>query len=579
MNFGSLSTLRTEPLRSGDTFREATDFFTANPGIRTRAVVDRDNKPIGSISREFVLAKASGKFGRALFDNRPVDSFMEAKSYLVYPDQLITDVYQAISADDVTAAPEGYILVGSDDSYEGVIDGLVVLRALLSQNAGLIAELNREVDDRRTAENDARRLANTDMLTGLANRRVFIDEIDAAIAADQPATLVFIDLDRFKYLNDKYGHAVGDDILRKTASRLMEWRADIIPARLGGDEFAVLVRNQELDASHFEELEELHARLCAPTVSKPGVIAVGASIGVAVFPSDAATRGDWLHAADKAMARAKSEHGGGVVPFDPELDLAHDKQAHLSEALLTAISNSLFSPSFQPFVDISTGDVTGHEVLARWNGPDIGFQPGPSEFIPLAERHGLIDEVFWCVASKAFKDFAASGRDTILALNVSPLQCRSDVLLTRLDTLARRSGVPLSRIEIEITETAMFRDMSDTVKVLQGLHEMGVSLALDDFGTGYSSLTLVKELPLSKLKIDQSFVQSAANSPAAQKIVSAAVGLSKALNITCCAEGVEDASQLAYLRDIGCDYAQGYLFGRPESAIQPLKEDPARKAS
>lgn len=578
MFFGSLSMSRTAPLRSGDTFREAIDFFTSNPGIRLRAVVDEHNRPIGAVSRIRLLAKASGKFGRALFDNRRIDEFLEAKTYLVSARQRITDVYDEISAEDVTAAPEGYILVQGDGTYAGVIDGLVVLRALLSENSTLIGKLNCEVEERRNAENDARRLANTDMLTGLSNRRVFIEVVDEAISLGESAVLIFIDLDRFKYLNDKYGHGVGDDVLRTTAQRLTGWRRDGIVARLGGDEFAILIPRSELTDDLQCDVERLHSELCAPSVSKPGVVTVGASIGIATFPADAQTRADWLHAADKAMARVKLDNGG-VNRFNPEVDLAHDKQSRLGEALHAAISASLFQPAFQPIADIATGEIVGHEVLARWNGPEIGFSPSPAEFIPMAERLGVIDEVFWCVASKAFKAYAASGLNLKLALNVSPIQCRNRYFSTRLDQLARRTGVPIQNIEVEITETAMFRDMSDTIAMLRELHDMGVSLALDDFGTGYSSLTLVKDLPLSKLKIDKSFVQSAATSLNARKIVAAAVGLSQALDIQCCAEGIENYGQLAHLREIGCNFGQGYLFGRPSQDMLATEALPLRAAS
>ncbi|MCI4645955.1 MAG: EAL domain-containing protein [Hyphomonadaceae bacterium] len=563
MFFGTLSIVRTKPLQGGDLFRDAADFFTANPNIKIRAVVDKERRPVGAVSRTHLLAKASGKFGRALFDNRDIHGFLEDKTYVVTADQRLTDVFADVSAKDVTSAPEGYILVGPDGRYEGVIDGLVVLRALLSQNATLIGDLNREVVDRRSAEEDARRLADTDILTGLINRRVFIEALDHCIQANDPAVLVFVDLDRFKYLNDKYGHAVGDDVLCKTAERLADWSADALPARLGGDEFAVLIRHAERNQDLLNELEQLHTLLCEPTVSKPGVVNVGASLGIAFYPHDATSRGDWLHAADKAMARAKSNNGG-IKCFDAAQDLAHDKQSQLSDALRTAISNNLLQPAFQPIVDIATGEISGYEVLARWNGPELDFVPTPSEFIPLAEREGLIEEVFWCVTRKAFKAYTDYGLDLKLALNVSPIQCRNRQFVSRLEELARRSGIALKNIEVEITETTMFRDMTDTVAVLQELHELGVSLALDDFGTGYSSLSLVKDLPLSKLKIDKSFVQSAATSRNARKIVSAAVGLSKALNMKCCAEGVEQNSQLAYLRKLGCEYGQGFLFGRPD---------------
>ena len=206
-------------------------------------------------------------------------------------------------------------------------------------------------------------------------------------------------------------------------------------------------------------------------------------------------------------------------------------------------------------------------MLARWFGPDIGFTPGPAEFVPIVERLGLIDDMFWSVAGQALDAFSGADPKLKIALNVSPIQFSNRLFPERLAALASRTGVGFDQIEIEITETAMFRDMAHTVDVLRQLSYLGVSIALDDFGTGYSSLTLVKELPLTKLKIDKSFVQSSAYSASSEKIVAAAIGLSKALGIQCCAEGVEKIQTLNQLRALDCDLAQGYLFGKPAAAL------------
>lgn len=562
MQFGDLDVQNVPALRADGMCRDAIDFFVANPKLRLIAAVDTTGRPTGALTRSKIISKAAGQFGRALYDARPLAEFMDPPRFVVGTDQQVAAIANQLAATDLTNAPDGYILVDNQGRYAGIVDGLSVLRALLDLNMQLVENLNSEVAFRSQAEKEARRLADTDPLTGLNNRRLFIEEADRFVRDNIPGCLIYVDLDRFKYLNDKYGHAVGDDALKVIASRIQEWRPDAIISRLGGDEFGVLI-GSAIGAQSLENmLAELHATLCAPFLSKPGAVSVGASIGAAEFPADAKTRPEWLHAADKAMQRAKTDHGG-VRLFDSTIDIAQAKQARLTEALQSAINEKQIRPVFQPFFSVATGQLAGFEVLARWNGPDIGFTPGPGEFIPLLERLGLVDEMFWGVAEQALLACRNMPSHFKIALNVSPIQFANRLFPARLAALAARIGMQCKQLEIEITETAMFRDMTHTVTVLRELSDMGMSIALDDFGTGYSSLTLVKELPLTKLKIDKSFIQSAQSSPSSEKIVSAAIGLSQALNIQCCAEGVEDAATLERLRALNCDLAQGFLLGRP----------------
>jgi diguanylate cyclase (GGDEF)-like protein len=566
MLFGSLNVQQTPPLKADALCREAIDYFVANPSVRLLAAVDGTGKPVGAISRTKIIVKAAGHYGRALYDKRPITEFVDPPRFVVAARQDVAEIAGRLSDEEVTAAPDGYILVDQDGHYQGVVDGLDVLKAILDQNTSLISSLNDEIRIRTEAEREARRLADTDTLTGLSNRRIFIEAADSAVAKGEKSVLVYLDLDRFKFLNDKYGHAVGDDALKFTADRIRAWRPDAFVARLGGDEFGLIVEGATLDADFPAELEKLHEILCTPFVSKPGAVNVGASIGAASFPADASSRIEWLHAADKAMQRAKIEQGG-VRRFDTSIDLAQAKHARLTESLKSAVADTQIRPVFQPFVSVATGEIVGYEVLARWFGPDIGFTPGPAEFVPIVERLGLIDDMFWSVAGQALGVFSGANPNLKIALNVSPIQFSNRLFPARLAALASRMGVRFEQIEIEITETAMFRDMSHTVDVLRQLSSMGISIALDDFGTGYSSLTLVKELPLTKLKIDKSFVQSSAHSASSEKIVAAAIGLSKALGIQCCAEGVEKTQTLNQLRTLECDLAQGYLFGKPDAAL------------
>ncbi|MFN3607467.1 MAG: putative bifunctional diguanylate cyclase/phosphodiesterase [Hyphomonas sp.] len=568
MQFGELDIQKVPALKADGLCRDAIDFFVANPNLRLIAAVDATGRPAGAIARTKIISKAASQFGRALYDARPLSEFLDPPRFMVGADQEVAEIANHLAADDLTNAPDGYILVDHLGRYAGIIDGLAVLRALIELNMQLVEGLNSEVAVRREAEQQARRLADTDTLTGLNNRRLFIEAADRFVADTQSATLIYVDLDRFKYLNDKYGHAVGDDALKVISRRIQEWHPDALIARLGGDEFGILIAAEDLDGELETELTGLHATLCAPFLSKAGAVSVGASIGAASFPEDASARPEWLHAADKAMQRAKADHGG-VRLFDPAVDIAQANQARLTASLQTAVSENQIRPVFQPFYSVADGTLAGYEVLARWNGPDIGFVPGPAEFIPLIERFGLIDDMFWGVAEQALTACRKMPSYLKIALNVSPIQFANRLFPARLAALASRTGVQCRQLEIEITETAMFRDMTDTVAVLRELSDMGMSIALDDFGTGYSSLTLVKELPLTKLKIDKSFIQSAQHSPSSEKIVSAAIGLSQALNILCCAEGVEDMATLDHLRSMNCDLAQGFLLGRPSATLFP----------
>lgn len=566
MLFASLNLSRIPAFEQTVRCRDVIDFFVQSPAVRLVAIIDKQNRPIGAVSRTKIIAKAAGQYGRALYDKRPITEFVDPPRFVVSEKQPVGEIADQLAGDDITSAPDGYILVGEDGIYLGVIDGLDVLRAVLAQNLDLISSLSAEICIRSAAEQEAQRLANTDALTGLNNRRVFIETAEKLVETGREAVLVYLDLDRFKFLNDKYGHAVGDDALRVAAERIKSWNSDAIVARLGGDEFGLIVPGARLDMQFEASLHELHGSVCAPFVSKPGAVNVGASIGAASFPADALSRAEWFHAADKAMQRAKQEKGG-IQTFDSRIDLAQAKQAKLTEALREAVAQKQIHAHFQPFVNVATGEVEGYEVLARWFGPEIGFTPGPAEFVPIVERLGLIDEMFWNVTDQAMKIFSKADPRLKMALNVSPIQLSNLLFPARLAAMASRHGMRFEQIEIEITETAMFRDMAHTVDVLRYLSSMGVSIALDDFGTGYSSLTLVKELPLTKLKIDKSFVQSSMRCQSAEKIVAAAIGLSRALGVKCCAEGVESLTTLSKLRELECQTAQGYLFGRPSSSL------------
>lgn len=428
----------------------------------------------------------------------------------------------------------------------------VPIALLLAQNNLRMAAYQDELEE----------LASTDSLTGLHNRRRFVELLDRSLAGRQPTAVAFVDLDRFKSINDQYGHAVGDEVFKLLSERFHDDDYDWQVARLGGDEFGLLLSGdfQTIDLEII--LSRLHSRLCDAVTSSAGMVSVGASIGVAVYPSHARTASGLLRAADHAMMRAKAE-GGGWRFYDAGLDEHVTDAAALEEALARAIARRQIIPAYQPILHIETGRTVAMEVLARWPSSGLGVDPSPGTFIPLAERLGLIDNLFWSLLDHVMTDMADNPSDLLYALNVSPMQLQDRGFCKRLMAELDEREIDPKRIELEVTETAMFRDMATSIHTLNELAEEGVSVALDDFGTGHSSLSLVRELPLRKLKIDRSFTNSLTWSEHSVKIVAATIGLCKALDIQVCAEGVETEDTLDILREMGCDFAQGYHIGAP----------------
>ena len=410
--------------------------------------------------------------------------------------------------------------------------------------------------------------ANTDELTGLHNRRRFLELIDKAIDDGSDFIIAFVDLDRFKAINDRYGHGVGDEVFCEIAKRMRELPTPvrIEAARLGGDEFGMLIRHGEAKQNGLVTVNALYEQICEPIHCQPGIVSVGASIGLAKFPDDAGTSNGLLTCADSAMLRAKAV-GGGIEQFDADKDRDHDEDAAIEVSLRTAIRRKDIIPVYQPVIDLASGTVIGHEVLARW--PDSGARKAysPGRFIPVAERIGAIDDLFWSLCDQVLSGPAARNGGGMMAMNVSPNQLQDADFPHRLANVLARHGVSPIRLELEVTETAMFRDMRTAINTLNELARMGVTISLDDFGTGHSSLSLVRQLPLSKLKIDRSFVGSIEWSAHSVSIVEATISLCEALQLKVCAEGVETDRQMGILRDLNCDLAQGFFIGAP--AAQP----------
>jgi len=424
--------------------------------------------------------------------------------------------------------------------------------------------LSEQIAEREAAEALAQSLARHDPLTGLANRRHFLEELERRLglvaARDDGFALMFVDLDRFKPINDVHGHLIGDQLLQVIATRLSGCiRDDSLASRLGGDEFAILLEGAEDREGIAAAAKRILSELSAPILINGLKLAVGASIGIAICPIDGRTSEEILQRGDAAMLRAKEDRGTYQF-FDSSMDEALKSKASLEADLRAAIPAGEIVPYFQPVVHLDTGALAGFEVLARWPHRTRGMVP-PSQFIPVAEEAGLVDAMFWALLAEACRKALDAPGEFVLAVNISPSQVRDQWFPEKVLRTLNETGFPAQRLEIEVTESAMIGDIQRAKASLLSLKNQGVKVALDDFGTGYSSLFLLRELPIDKIKIDRSFVGSMVSDRENATIVGALVGLGKALGLNVTAEGVEDAETESALRGLGCLLGQGYLFG------------------
>jgi diguanylate cyclase (GGDEF)-like protein len=447
-------------------------------------------------------------------------------------------------------------------------------RAVIERTQDLISaneSLSAEITERQAAEARAQNLARHDPLTGLANRRHFLEEIERRLSliGDEPIAfaLMFIDLDRFKPINDVHGHAIGDQLLQTIAARLTGCiRDDSFAARLGGDEFAILLEGPADRESVSIAARRVLNELSAPILANGLKLAVGASVGIALCPEDSRDAATLLQRGDAAMLRAKEDRGVFQF-FDSSIDEELKSKAALENELRTAIPGGDIIPYFQPVVRLGTGELAGFEVLARWPHARRGMI-APSEFIPVAEDAGLVDAMFWALLAQACRKALSIPGNFLLAVNISPSQVRDQWFPEKVLRTLRETGFPPARLEIEVTESAMIGDIARAKSSLLSLKNQGVRIALDDFGTGYSSLYLLRALPIDKLKIDRSFVSGLIADDETATIVGALVGLGRALRLQVTAEGVEDAATAEALTNMGCELAQGFLYG--EAAPMPI---------
>jgi diguanylate cyclase (GGDEF)-like protein len=426
-------------------------------------------------------------------------------------------------------------------------------------------------------------LASHDSLTNLPNREMFNGllrrTIDAASRYQRSFAVLFIDLDRFKVINDSLGHEAGDLLLLEVADRLRSaLRASDVVARLGGDEFVVILDQ----CGEIDDVQRIATELLR-VLAKPMELAghechTTASIGIAMYPANGADALTLTKNADMAMYLAKEDGKNGYRFFSKEVNTQSIERLSLESALRRALERDQFTLNYQPKVDMVTGQITGVEALLRWTHPDLG-NISPAQFIPLAEETGLIVPIGRWVMKEACAQAMAWQRRGLLpvsmAVNLSPRQFVDEHLLQDVDEALAASGMSPVLLQLEVTESMMMRNVGRAIKVLDAIQSRGIRLAIDDFGTGYSSLSYLKRFPLDELKIDRSFVSGIPEDETDVSIVRAILALAAALGLKTVAEGVETQPQLAALRSLGCETYQGFLCSKalPPEAFAKLVVD------
>ena len=441
----------------------------------------------------------------------------------------------------------------------------------LTDNVSFALENFDRADEKTKADERIEYLASHDSLTNLPNREMFNGllrrTIDAAERYQRQFAVLFIDLDRFKVINDSLGHDAGDMLLVEIGGRLRRaLRASDVVARLGGDEFVVILE----ETAERPEVERIAGELLS-VLSQPVQLSghechTTASIGIAMYPSDGSDMQTLTKNADMAMYLAKEDGKNGFRFFTKEIKAQSIERLTLESALRRALEREQFSLHYQPKVDMASGQITGVEALLRWNHPELGLV-SPGQFIPLAEETGLIVPIGrWVLKEACAQNMAWQRRGlrpVTMAVNLSPRQFADAHLLQDVDEALLASGMSPVLLQLEVTESMVMRNVSRAIKVLDAIQSRGIRLAIDDFGTGYSSMSLMKQFPIDTIKIDRSFVRDLPNDSEDQAIAQAIISMGKALGMTVIAEGVETVEQQTFLRNHACDEMQGFLFSKP----------------
>jgi diguanylate cyclase (GGDEF)-like protein len=431
-----------------------------------------------------------------------------------------------------------------------------------------------DITDRKMAEQRVAHMAHHDALTGLPNRVLLRDRIQHAIAqahrAGTKLAVLFIDLDRFKMINDSLGHQLGDRLLQAVASRILVCvREGDTVARVGGDEFVIVIPGIDTSADASTVAGKILEVLGNPFHLHGNDLHVGASVGISLYPSDGGDAETLMRNADTAMYAAKDAGRGNFKFFTQHMNVAAQQRLTLETALRRALENGEFELFYQPVFDLRDRSITGFEALVRWRAPGIEEIVEPDEFIAVAEESSLIVPIGDWVLREALTQAQAwqtAERPLTIAVNVSANQLARRSFVDRVRQIIEETGITPSLIELEVTESVIIEGTSEAREALDQIAALGVNLAIDDFGTGYSGLAYLKRLPIDTVKIDQSFVRDLTIDPDDAAIVTAIVAMARSLAVDVVAEGVETEEQLEELKRLGCIRAQGYLLARPMDA-------------
>ncbi|WP_367227195.1 EAL domain-containing protein [Shewanella sp.] len=504
---------------------------------------------------------------------KPKDKFIgEQFNFDLYPDSYSEQIRTILNqqgrwSNDVESAKGD----GSSFLMELTVDAIYDEQGQLTHYVGVFSDISR----RKQQEEELRKLTNNDLLTNLPNRSSLMVTLGNLVKRDTHHTLMVLDLDNFKKINDSLGHQVGDELLIKVARRI----ETAVPChtsiyRLGGDEFAILVDDNPDIGSSAVIANSVIEAFVTPFELTSDKVVVGMSIGIVLYPEDDQNEQALLRKADIAMYHAKSGGGNRYQFYSESLNRNAIKQLEVENLIRQGIKEDLFEVYYQPKIDLKSGKMAGMEALVRLNHPEKGLIP-PSEFIPLAEENGLIVEIGDIVMKKAC--FAAqkwrsqgifNGR---VAVNLSSCQFALPDLQQRIESILRLTQLPAANLELEITEGTVIKEPEKAIKVMQQLSKMGVTLALDDFGTGYSSLSYLKRFPIHTLKIDKAFVDDIDKSDRDLKMVDSIITIAHNMGLSVVGEGVEDASQLSILKALNCEEIQGFIFSKPVTETEFTK--------